>query len=56
MKVFKTENGKLYEGEMESIRENKGDCYICGQPVYVSSGQLYKLNNKRPSHKVCRKR
>lgn len=36
-------------------RINKGGCYVCKQPVFVSEGQLYKTYRKQPTHKKCRK-
>lgn len=54
MKVFKKENGVLYAGEVKDVRKSVGDCYGCGLPVYISSGQLYNLKNEKPSHKKCR--
>lgn len=53
---FKIENGKMYKRDIpKDIRVNKGDCYYCNEPVYISSGQLYKTCNGKPTHKRCRK-
>ena len=49
-----------------SERTNVGNCYICGEPVYISIGQHYTITaienkftkevvKKEVSHKSCRK-
>ncbi len=55
-KIYKVEDGKLYSAEVEKdVRKNGGDCYFCGKPVYISSGQLLKHIKGKPTHKPCRK-
>lgn len=54
MKIYKVEKGILYESEVKDETKFVGDCYGCGLPVYISSGQLYNLKNDKPSHKRCR--
>ena len=46
------------------VRENVGNCYFCGKPVYISEGQivLYKRTKagesieEYPTHKSCRRK
>lgn len=53
---FKIENGKMYSREIpKDVRVSKGECAFCEIPVYVSSGQLLKYFNGKPTHKSCRK-
>lgn len=55
-KVWKVENGILYEGTQEPLpRKNGGNCPFCGKPVWVSSGQALKHLFGNPTHKQCRK-
>ena len=47
----------------QNKRENVGDCYFCGQSVWISEGQDYtrhveELGEQKidaPTHKFCRK-
>jgi hypothetical protein len=55
MKTFKVDGGKLYSADVKDIRKNIGVCQFCKIPVYVSSGQIYSLRNKKPFHKRCLK-
>lgn len=54
MKQFKIENGKLYMREVE--RASAGNCPFCGEPVYVSEGQVITYFRDQPVHKKCRKK
>ncbi len=54
--AYKVENGVLYKAEIPKVpRINKGPCYYCELPVYVSEGQLLKFVFNKPTHKKCRK-
>lgn len=61
---FKIEDGKLFKAEVKPLeRVNVGDCYYCGEPVWVAQGQQIKWikriagfgTTEYPTHKKCRK-